>query len=133
MKKKAKTKKPSGMPEFAFKQFTPDEDMIYEGAVSAYRKAIEAGRTLKEAYESYSIGDKELESLIQADFLKIMIAEMHFGKGQTVEEVAKALSVSASLIADTRIRMLQEAGVTAAKDFSSQSGPLDALGTKTND
>ncbi len=133
MKKKEKAKKPSGMPEFAFKQFTPDEDKIYDEAVRAYRKAIEAGKTLKEAYESYSIGDKELESLIQADFLKIMIAEMHFGKGQTVEEVAKVLSVSTRLIADTKIRMLQEAGVTAANDFSRQSGSLGSLGTKTND
>ncbi len=133
MKKKNKKKKPSDMPEFAFKQFTPDEGKTYDEAVSAYRKAIEAGKTLKEAYESYSIGDKELESLIQADFLKIMIAEMHFGKRQTVEEVAKVLSVSAGLIADTKMRMLQEAGVTAANDFSSQSGSLGPLGTKTND
>jgi hypothetical protein len=130
MKKKDKTKKKADMPEFSFKEFTPEEGRIYEEAVNKFREAIAAGKTLRQAYESYAISDKELETVIQADFLKIMIAELHFGKGQSLEEVAKALSVSNALIQDTKKRMLQEAGVTAANQFGQEYGDMIP---KTND
>jgi hypothetical protein len=130
MKKKDKTKKKADMPEFSFKEFTPEEGRIYEEAVNRFREAIAAGKTLRQAYESYAISDKELETIIQADFLKIMIAELHFGKGQSLEEVAKALSVSNELIQDTKKRMLQEAGVTAANQFGQEYGDMIP---KTND
>jgi len=123
MKKKAKDKLQE-MPEFYFKEFTPEESRIYEEAVLKYREAIAAGKTLREAYESYSVADKELEKLLQADFLKIMIAELHFGKGQSLEDVARALSVSRELLEDAKKRMIQEAGVSAANQFGDQFGDL---------
>ena len=85
MKKKDKSKKKLDMPEFQFKQFTPEEDKLYTEAVSKYREAIDGGKTLPQAFESYSIAYSELESLIQADFLKIMIAERHFGLRQSLD------------------------------------------------
>ena len=130
MKKKAKDKNKQDMPEFHFKEFTPEEDKIYTEAVNAFREAIAAGRTLRQAYESHSIADRELESLIQADFLKIMIAERHFAQQQSLEVVAKALDVSLDLVKDTHMRMLQEVGVTAANQFGREYG--DSI-SKTND
>jgi hypothetical protein len=130
MKKKVKSKKKQDMPEFHFKEFTPEEDAIYGEAVSKYREAIEAGKTLRQAYESHAIADKELESLIQADFLKIMIAERHFEKRQSLDEVARDLAVSPDLVRDTHKRMLQEVGVTAANQFGREYG--DSI-PKTND
>jgi hypothetical protein len=130
MKKKAADKKKQNMPEFHFKEFTPEEDELYVEAVSKYREAIEAGKTLRQAYESYSIADKELESFIQADFLKIMIAERHFEQRQSLDDVAKTLDVSPDLVKDTHKRMLQEVGVAAADQFSREHG--DAI-PKTND
>jgi hypothetical protein len=130
MKKKDKAQKKQEMPEFSFKEFTPEEDKIYEEAVNKYREALTAGKTLRQAYESYSIADKGLEALIQADFLKIMIAELHFGKGQSLEEVARTLSVSIDLLEDAKKRMLQEAGVSAANQFGQEFGSFEP---KTND
>lgn len=130
MKRKDKVKKKPDMPEFSFKEFTPEESNIYEEAVNKYRDAIAAGKTLKQAYENYPIIDPELKSLIQADFLKILIAESHFGKGQSLEDVAKVLDVSLDLIKETHARMLQEAGVTAANQFGQEFG---SFGTKAND
>jgi DNA transposition AAA+ family ATPase len=129
MKKKKDAKK-QDMPEFAFKQFTPDENRIYEEAISRFRSVLEAGKSLREAYESYSIEDKDLENLIRADFLKIVIAERHFGKGQTLEDLAGALGVPLELVQDTKNRMLQEAGVTAASQFGQE---FVGLGNSTDD
>jgi hypothetical protein len=117
MKKKNKDAKKPDMPEFNFKQFTPEEDRIYEEAVNKYKEAVSAGKNLRQAYESYSIADKELENLVQADFLKILIAERHFGQGRSLEDVARDLDISVDLVKETHARMLQEVGVTAANEF----------------
>ena len=130
MKKKTKEKKKQNMPEFTFKEFTPEEDRIYTEAVEKFRETVAAGKTLRQAYESYVIADKELEKLIQVDFLKIMIAERHFARQQSLEEVAKTLDVSLDLVKNTHKRMLQEVGVTAANQFGREFGSLDA---KAND
>jgi hypothetical protein len=112
------------MPEFHFKEFTPEEGRIYEEAVNTFREAITAGKTLRQAYESYSITDKELASLIQADFLKIMIAERHFAQQLSLEDVAKTLDVSLDLVKNTHMRMLQEVGVSAANQFGREYGGI---------
>jgi hypothetical protein len=133
MKKQNKPKKKATMPDFVFKEFTPEEDRIYTEAVTKYREAITAGKTLKQAYESAAIADKTLEKIIQADFLKIMIAERHFSQKQPLETVAKDLSVSIDLVKDTFGRMLQEVGVSAANQFGQEFGTLNPEASKTND
>ena len=130
MRKKDKAKEKHQMPEFSFKEFTPEEDKIYEEAVNRFREAIAAGQTLRQAYGSYSIADRELMTLIQADFLKIMIAERHFAQRQSLEEIAKALDVPLDLIKETHARMLQEVGVTASEQFGKEFG---GISPKTSD
>jgi hypothetical protein len=130
VKKKTKTKKKQDMPEFEFKQFTPEEDRIYTEAVTRYREAITGGKTLKQAYGGHAIADKELEALIQADFLKILIAERHFAGNQSLEQIAHDLDVPTDLVRDTHARMLQEVGATAASRFGQEFGGIEP---KTND
>ena len=130
MKKKTKSKKKQDMPEFEYKQFTPEEDRIYTEAVEKYREAITAGKSLKQAYSGYTIIDKKLEALIQADFLKILIAERHFAGRLPLEQIAKDLDVPSDLVRDTHARMLQEVGATAASQFGQEFGGIEP---KTND
>jgi hypothetical protein len=129
-KRKDKPQKKADMPEFSFKEFTAEESAIYEEAMSKFRAAITAGKPLKQVYESYPIADPELSSLIQADFLKIQIAERHFGQRQTLDEMSKALDVSPDLLKNTLARMLQEVGITAANQFGHKFGEVVP---KTND
>ena len=126
MKKRVKEKKEkqADMPEFHFKEFTPEEGKIYEDGLAKFREAIDGGKTLRQAYESFAIADKELQAMIQVDFLKILIAERHFSQQQPLEEVAKALGVPLDLVNDTYKRMLQEAGVTAANEFGREYGDI---------
>jgi type II secretory pathway component PulF len=112
------------MPEFLFKEFTEEESKIYEDALAKYRESIDAGKTLRQAFESFTIVDKELQAMIQVDFLKILIAERHFSLQQPLEELAKSLDISLDLVKDTRKRMLQEAGVSAANEFGKEYGDI---------
>lgn len=130
MKKKDKAKKKQSMPEFSFKEFTPEESRIYDEALNRYREAIAEGKSLQQAYESYSIADEELGSLIQADFLKILIAERHFAGRESLEKVAADLGISLELVRNTHARMLQEVGMTTANQFVQESG---GISQKTND
>ena len=131
--KKKKTPKKETMTEFSFKEFSPEEDRIYTEAVTKFREAIGAGKTLRQAYEGYAVADKELEKLIQADFLKIMIAERHFSGKDPLDKIATDLGVSTQLVKDTYGRMLQEAGVSAANEFGKEFGDLNPDAPKTND
>jgi hypothetical protein len=124
MKKKKTPKAAQDVPEFSMKQFTDDEGRIYEAAVNAYRGALAAGKKLKEAYAAYAIDDEELRSIVQADFLKILIAERHFGKREPLETVARELDVSLDVVKQTLARMLQEVGATAASQFVQETGGI---------
>lgn len=131
MKKKEKAPKKQNMPEFDFKEFTSEEGKIYDEAVSKFREAVTAGKSLKQAYESFTIEDRELEKLIQADFLKILIAERHFAQRQPLDEIARALGISTNLVKETHARMLQEVGITAASQMGEEFDGI--IPTKTND
>jgi hypothetical protein len=136
MKKKKDQKKEQlqeQMPDVAFKEFTPEEDRIYTEAVTKFREALAAGTTLRQAYESHAIADKDLERFIQADFLKIMIAERHFGGKQPLDQVAADLGVSADLVKGTYGRMLQEVGISAAAQFGKEHGSMDPDAPKSDD
>lgn len=130
MKKKNKDTGKQDMPEFDFKEFTDEEGRIYEEAVNRFREEIAAGRNLRQAYESYTVEDRELEKLIQADFLKILIAERHFAGRAPLETIAGELDISVDLVKNTYARMLQEVGGTAAAQFSQEHG---SLAPKTDD
>lgn len=130
MKKKAKDKKKQDMPEFTFKEFTAEEGRIYTEAVEKFREAIAAGKSLRQAYEGYAVADKELEKIIQADFLKIVIAERHFAKNESLEQIARDLGVPGDLVRDTHARMLQEVGVATSNQFGQEFGGLEP---KTSD
>ncbi|MDH4163873.1 MAG: hypothetical protein OEW15_14475 [Nitrospirota bacterium] len=131
--KKKKDKKKEDMPEFAFKEFSPEEDRIYVEAVDSYRASLAAGKKLKEAYAGYTITDDELRNIVQADFLKILIAERHFTKQESLETMASALDVPLDLLKDTMKRMLQEVGITAANQFGQQMRGVHPDEIKTDD
>ena len=131
--KKKKAPQKASMPDFEFKEFTPDEDRIYTEAVTKFREAVAAGKKLKEAYESFAVADKDLEKIIQADFLKIMIAERHFSSKEPLDKIAQDLGIAADLVKNTFSRMLQEVGVSTANQFGKEFGDLNPDAAKTND
>jgi hypothetical protein len=131
--KKKKAPQKASMPDFEFKEFSPEEDRIYAEAVTKFREAIAAGKPLRQAYESYTISDRELEKLIQADFLKILIAERHFSGKEPLDKIAKDLGIPIDLVKDTHVRMLQEVGISAADQFGKEHGTMDPGAPTTDD
>jgi hypothetical protein len=72
------------------------------------------GLTFDKACDAITVEDGELKEFILDDALKIMIAELHYGKGMSLEDVAKTLNVRMGKISVASLEMLEDAGVAAA-------------------
>ena len=98
-----------------YKQYSPEEDRIYTESIAKIREGMKNGLTFDKACDAISVADEELKGFILDDALKIMIAELHYGKGLSLEDVAKTLSVPMGKISVASLEMLEDAGVAAAE------------------
>lgn len=89
-------------------EYSEEEDRIYNQSITAIRVAMEAGRNFDEACEGLEVEDRELKRFIVDDFLKITIAEEHFNKGASLEDVARKLGISLKRVERARDEMLKE-------------------------
>lgn len=112
------------MSELEFKEFSDEENRIYEEAIEKIREYISDGMHIDAACEKIEIADNDLKQLIAEDFLKIMIAELHYEKRLPLEIVAKELNVSFERVSKTHQMMLEEVGHTQAEKMREQIGDI---------
>ncbi|MBZ0155243.1 MAG: hypothetical protein K8I29_03400 [Alphaproteobacteria bacterium] len=103
------------MADVRYKQYTEEEGRMYDSAISRIREGMKNGLSFQEACAAIEVGDAELRGLILDDALKIMIAEMHFGKGILLPQVAGLLKVPMDKISTAVAEMLDDVGATAAE------------------
>jgi hypothetical protein len=108
-----------------YKQYSPEEDRIYSESIAKIREGMKNGLTFDKVCDTLKVEDEELKSFILDDALKIMIAEMHYGKGISLDEVARALNIPMNRVSVASLEMLEDAGVAAAElnRNSSPNGP----------
>ena len=99
--------------EFNYKVFTPEEEKIYDNAFEELKKSMDSGYTMSEALSKLDIKDKELSIIIEVDFLKTLIADMHYSKRKSFEEIAEALGLSLEKIQNVHKEMVQDVANTA--------------------
>lgn len=105
--------------------YSEEEDRIYNESITAIREAMEEGKSFDEASEGLTIEDKGLKRLIVDDFLKITIAEEHFNRGVSLEDVARKLGISVDRVErakDEMIKEVQEASVEVYKAEQEAAG-----------
>ncbi|MFC1512854.1 hypothetical protein ACFL5J_00210 [Thermodesulfobacteriota bacterium] len=112
------------MDESDFKQpdetdnpLSDEENRIYEKAVAILRSELDQGRTFDHACEQLDVADQELRALIIDDFLKILIAEDHFGGGKGLDDIALCLGIPYETLETARDEMLQEVGEEMAAQY----------------
>jgi hypothetical protein len=103
--------------EFKYKEYTPEEDKIYESAISKIKEAIKNGFNFNEACSIVNVSDPELKRFIVDDALKMMIAEMHYEKGMPLPVVADRLKVPLKAVNIANTEMLEDVGIAAAEMF----------------
>jgi hypothetical protein len=113
------------MENVKYKEYTPEESMIYEQAMARIRKAVGDGVSFPDACGLAEVKDSELRAFIVDDALKVIIGEMHFGKGRSLEDVAETLKVPLRVLYKAVAEMLQDAGIAAAEAYrNSSAGPV---------
>jgi hypothetical protein len=96
---------------------TPEEDRAHEQALQKMRSELANGRTFKQASIVLAGMDENLRHLVVDDFLKITIAEEHFSRGRSLEQVAIFLGLAVAEIAAARDAMLEEVGEELARQY----------------
>jgi len=104
-------------PDESDNPLTDEENRIYEKAVATLRAELDQGRTFDHACEQLDDIDQELRALIIDDFLKVLIAEDHFGSGKGLDDIALDLGIPYETLETARAEMLQEVGAEMASQY----------------
>lgn len=105
------------MSEFQYKKYTREEDEIYDEAIAYLQSYIDKGMKFDEACALITVKDPELKRLIADDFLKIMMAQLHYSGGMPVKEVAEKLGVPIAKMIAIRDLMVEEISHTAMAQY----------------
>lgn len=87
-----------------------DNELFYEQTMRRLRLEIGKGKTYNQACQSLSTVEKYLHKEIEEDFLKIIIAERHFGDGYGIDDIALLLDLPYVKIEEIRNHMLVDLG-----------------------
>lgn len=105
------------MEDLKYKEYTEEENLIYDEAISKIKEGLKNGLNFNEACSVVNIEDAELKRFIVDDALKIMIAEMHYAKGMTLKQVADTLRLPVKAVDSANNEMLEDVGISAAEYY----------------
>ncbi len=105
------------MEEFRYKEYTEEESRRYEQALQKILDGLRSGLPFREACDAVHHDDEALRAFVEDDALKIMIAEMHYNGGQSLEEVARKLGVAVDTLARANREMLQDVEAASVDVF----------------
>lgn len=93
-----------------------DDELFYEQTVRRLRSEISKGKTYDQACQTLSDVEKYLHKEIEEDFLKIVIAERHFGDGYGIDDIALLLDLPYDKIEEIRNHMLHDLSGTLTRE-----------------
>lgn len=106
--------------------YESEEDRLYEEAVGKVRDGVLLkSLSFEEAAALADLKDEALRASVLEDALKVLIAELHFGKKKTLKDLAKRLKLPIKRLEEAKAEMFSEvesAAIQAYKDSLGQSG-----------
>jgi hypothetical protein len=93
-----------------------DDELFYEQTIRQLRLEVNKGKTYDQACRVMTGVEKHLKKEIGEDFLRLMIAERHFGDGYGLDDIALFLDVSFEKIEQIRDFMLRDIGSSVFRD-----------------
>ncbi len=103
-----------GLPEDAFKSETAK---IYEKAEATIREKLAQGLDFDSACDAITISDEEVKKGIIDDLLKVLIAEEHFTKGVSLDEISKKLGIAEDRLVKAKAEMLEDVKDASVRAF----------------
>ncbi len=105
--------------------FSKEEEQIYEESITRIKEELDSGLGFDEACSKLVVDDEEFKRLIIDDYLKMTIADLHFNKEQSTQEVADMLKVPETRIANARTEMLDEVLQASVDAYHTESGEAE--------
>jgi hypothetical protein len=97
--------------------WSPELHKIYEQAVRQLRQKISHGQTYEQAFDTLSDLDHEMRAFIEDDFLKIIIAEEHFGADIPIDDLALFLGLPIRQLEACRDSLLMDMHFESSEHF----------------
>ncbi len=104
--------------DFVYRQYSEEESVIYEKAMTEILTHIKNGMTFNNAIDNVEVSDKNLKSLIADDALKVLIAELCYVSKIPFEELAKMLDLPLEVIRKANFEMLEDIENTLNNTFN---------------
>ena len=95
-------------PKFHSNCFSSNNWRTYEHAIKRIRCGLSKGLTYEQACNTLTDIDQDMKIFIVEDFLKILIAEEHFGSGLGIDDMALLLGLPYEKIVACRSAMIEE-------------------------
>jgi len=105
-----------------------EEDKLYRGSIEKIKGAVEQGLAFDEAAATVDVKDQALKDTIISDALKVILAELHFGKKKSLKALAKKLKVPEQRLLQARQEMLEDVEEAAIEKFRKESGGAGPVG-----
>lgn len=96
------------MSDIIYKNYSDDENEIYNRSINTIRSNVGNGVKFDLACEFIDVKDEELKRLIIDDALKIEIAESHYGQGISLMDLSKKIGVSMERLMKANEEMLED-------------------------
>lgn len=106
-------------------QFTAVMHREYEQAVKKMREELSQGRTYDQACNTLADISQEIKTFIREDFLKIIIAEEHFGAGIEISDIAMFLELPYEKVESARLALLKDMAQEAECHLGRQPGKIN--------
>jgi hypothetical protein len=103
-----------GLPDDAFQSET---SKMYEQAEATIREKLDQGLDFDSACAALTIEDEELRKNIIDDMLKVLIAQEHFTKGFSLEDMAKKLGIEVGRLEKAKEEMMEDVKEASVKAF----------------
>jgi hypothetical protein len=100
-----------------YRDFTKEEEKIYDSEIKRLQKLIAEGATYNDACNTLTLNDPEMRQVIADDLLKVLIAELHYGKKKSFEQIAESLGVAVSDIQKMHRIMIEDVMQTVNQGF----------------
>jgi hypothetical protein len=115
------------MSDVKYKNYTLEEGLIYDDAMTKIKEGIKRGLSFSEACSIAGVQDAALKQFIEDDALKVIIAEMHYNNSVPLHQIADILKISIKILNAANMEMLEDVG-TAAAEIYRQNNPDSPIG-----
>lgn len=109
------------MEEIRYKEYSEEESHIYHETLQKILEGLTEGLPFHEACSAVELPDKKLRGFIEDDALKIMIADIHYTKGISLEKMAENLQVHIDLLRKSNAEMLEDIGMTVSEIYKANN------------